>query len=329
VKIIASAGRHDIAVVYIGELTDARRVEFVEAVQPPAPREDKWILLVSTMCGCPVGCKMCDAGGSFRGNLSQQDIFEQIDALIRMRFPDGRVPVRQFKIQFARMGEPALNPEVLDVVEELPSRYRVPGIMPSISTIAPEGTDGFFERLLAIKKELFSGGRFQLQFSIHSTDESRRRDLIPVETWDFSHMAEYGKRFYEAGDRKVTLNFALAENSPLDPDVLLNHFNPDRFLVKITPLNPTYRAREHGLLSSIDPARAGDKHDILIRLKNAGYTVILSLGELEESLIGSNCGQYLRRHLEEAERLADGYTYRLIKRRIKMPIIRLEKGGCA
>jgi len=310
-NIIASTGRADIAVVYIGELEDGRRVECVEALQPPAPREDKWILLVSTMCGCPVGCKMCDAGGSFGGLLSGEAIFEQIDALIRKRFPDGRVPSRQFKVQFARMGEPAFNMEVLDVMEELPLRYQVPGFMPSISTIAPEGTNAFFERLLALKRERFGGGRFQFQFSIHSTDESRRRDLIPLKTWDFARMAAYGERFFADNDRKISLNFALASGSPVDPGVLRNHFDPRKFLVKITPLNPTYRAREHGLSSDLDPSRPAMGLEVAAKLEKAGYQVILSIGEVEENLIGSNCGQYLRRHLEEENRLEAGYTYRI------------------
>ena len=310
-KIVASTGRPEMAVVYIGELADGRRVEFVEALQPPAPREDKWILLVSTMCGCPVGCKMCDAGGSFGGLLSREAIFDQIDALIRKRFPDGRVPSRQFKVQFARMGEPAYNMEVLDVMEGLPLRYQVPGFMPSVSTIAPDGTDAFFERLLALKRERFAGGRFQFQFSVHSTDESRRRDLIPAKTWDLARMAAYGERFFEKNDRKISLNFALVLGSPVDAGALLAYFDPRKFLVKLTPLNPTYRAREHRLSSGIDPSRPGEGEEVAAKLEKEGYQVILSIGEVEENLIGSNCGQYLRRHLEEGDRLEAGYTYRI------------------
>jgi 23S rRNA (adenine2503-C2)-methyltransferase len=44
-------------------------------------------------------------------------------------------------------------------------------------------------------------------------------------------------------------------------------------------------------------------------LRQSGYEVILSIGEVEENAIGSNCGQYLRRHLNAAERLEDGYCY--------------------
>jgi 23S rRNA (adenine2503-C2)-methyltransferase len=181
--------------------------------------------------------------------------------------------------------------------------------MPSISSIAPHGSEPFFERLLEIKRRMYTGGRFQFQFSLHSTDETRRDQIIPVRKWSFEQMAAYGDRFYQPGDRKVTLNFALSEGSPVDPDVLLRHFSPERYLIKITPLNPTYRAAEHRLSSYIDPHTPPDGDPLVRSLRSAGYQVIVSIGEVEENRIGSNCGQYIRRHLEAQNALREGYTY--------------------
>jgi len=310
-KVIASTGREDIAMVYIAELEEGKLIEFVEAVQPPIPRENKWVVLVSTMCGCPVGCAMCDAGGFFHGKVSKEDIFAQIDYLVRKHFPNGVIPSQQFKIQFARMGEPSFNLDVLDVLEELPERYDAPGFMPSISSIAPHGTETFFERLIEIKKRKYSGGHFQFQFSIHTTDEKVRDQIIPVKKWNFAKIAAYGQRFYQPGDRKITLNFALAKEMPVDPQVLLKHFTPDKFLIKITPLNPTYKATEQNLSTYIDPHNEGEEYHLVRDLEDAGYRVIVSIGEVEENYIGSNCGQYIRRHLEAAEQIEDGYTYSL------------------
>jgi 23S rRNA (adenine2503-C2)-methyltransferase len=308
-KIIASSGREDVAIVYIAEMEDGKLVECVEALQPPTPRSQKWVLLVSTMFGCPIGCQMCDAGGYYEGKPTAEQIFEQIDFLVRKRFPDGRVPVRQFKIQFARMGEPALNPAVLNVLREMPSRYDVPGFMPSISTVAPAGIERFMEQLLQIKQEQYSGGMFQFQFSIHTTDLSLRDKVIPIKKWSFEQMAEYGRRFYAPGDRKITLNFALAEGMPVDPEVLLNYFDPQIFLIKITPLNPTYRAVENNLTSYIDPLQRDAQYELVNNLQKNGYDVIVSIGEAEENYIGSNCGQYIRRHLSASNHINDGYTY--------------------
>ena len=310
-KVIASTGKEDVAIVYIVEFEDGKMLECVEAVSPPLPREDKWVLLVSTMFGCPIGCMMCDAGGYYHGKTTAEMIFAQLDFLVYKRFPDGCVPSRQFKIQFARMGEPALNPNVLTVLKELPDRYCAPGLMPSISTIAPHGSQKFFDRLIEIKREKYAGGNFQFQFSLHTTDLGLRDKIIPAKKWSFQEMAAYGERFFSAGDRKITLNFALAQDLTLDPDILLEHFTPEKFLIKITPLNPTYRASANRLSSYIDPNQSTDRYAVVDALRKAGYDVIISIGELEENFIGSNCGQYLLRHLQASDRLSTGYTYNL------------------
>lgn len=308
-KITASSGRDDLARVYIVESANGRKVECAESLQPPKPIEEKWVLLVSTLFGCPVGCSMCDAGSEYHGRLSAEQIYSQIELMVKRRFPEMTVPSRQFKVQFARMGEPALNPAVIDVLRFIPERMDAPGFMPSISTVAPSGTEGFFHDLLEVKEKLYGKGNFQLQFSLHTTDPELRRKIIPVKTWPMDEIAKYGREFYTQGDRKITLNFALAKGSPLSANTLLEHFDPDVFLIKITPLNPTYRAAENGLTSHINPF-CTDRGDTLISsLMEAGYQVIVSIGEEEENKIGSNCGQYLRAHIASEGRMRNGYTY--------------------
>jgi 23S rRNA (adenine2503-C2)-methyltransferase len=309
VKVVASIGSEDVAMVYVVDMGENRLIECVESIQPPIPREEKWVLLVSTMFGCPVGCSMCDAGGHYQGKPTKEQIIEQIDFLVTKRYPNRSIPAKQFKIQFARMGEPTLNPAVLDVLEALPNLYQAPGLMPSLSTIAPKGCDDFLNRLMEIKYNHYSGGHFQFQFSIHTTDEALRDQIIPVKKWSFEQMRMYGEQFYSPGDRKVTLNFALAKNNPVDPQVLLNHFDPAKFLIKITPLNPTYQAKENNLSSYIDPQAADNGYEIVESLQQAGYQVIVSIGEVEENQIGSNCGQYIKRHLAATQPISDGYTY--------------------
>ena len=63
-KILARTGSEEVAIAYVGETTDGRLVEFTEAVQPPLSREEKWVLIVSSLFGCPARCAICDAGGT-------------------------------------------------------------------------------------------------------------------------------------------------------------------------------------------------------------------------------------------------------------------------
>lgn len=293
--IVETHGNDRLARVFVARLDGGACIEFVESVQPPVPREEKWVLIVSTLQGCPVACPICDAGGRFHGRLSADNILAQIDFLITRRFPDRVVPVPKLKIQLARMGDPAFNDAVLTVLRRLPERFVAPGLMPCVSTVAPRGCDRFFEELLHIKHELYSGGRFQLQFSVHSSDEQARSVLIPTRRWGLHEIAAYGARFWSPGDRKVTLNFAPARGFPLDAAVLANVFSPDTFLVKLTPINETDASLRHGLRGLIDPTDPGGCEAVAGRFREAGFETLLSIGELEENDIGSNCGMYVSR----------------------------------
>ena len=309
-KIVSHVTNDQVASVYLADFGQDRWAEFVESVQPPIPRDKKWVLIVSTLFGCPVGCKMCDAGDHYRGKVSEHDMFAQIDFLVRRRYPDGRVPAEKFKIQFARMGDPAFNQDVLSVLERLPGMYDSGGLIPSVSTVAPKGCDSFFDGLLALKQRTYAQGRFQMQFSIHSTDPAMRDWLTPIKKWDFPRISDYGQRFHQNGDRKITLNFALARDVAVESQVLLKYFDPDTFIIKITPINPTYSTVKNKLASYIDPHdRQADSDKLLQELRSVGYDVLLSIGEVEENKIGSNCGQYLRRHLDTVDKLDDAYTY--------------------
>lgn len=292
-KVIGKQGEPDLATVYIAELEDGELIEFVESVQPPIPDSKKWVLIVSTLRGCPVSCPICDAGNRYAGKLSAGEIIDQIDYMVKKRYSDGIIPVNKFKIQFARMGDPAFNPAVLDVLERLPVLYDAPGLIPCISTIAPHETDAFFEKLAEVKNRLYSHGNFQMQFSLHTTSENARRKLIPAKTWSFRKMSDWGSEFYSTGDRKITLNFAPVEGFPVEPSVIAGIFSPEHFMIKLTPVNPTRSSRHEGRTGIIDPDNPESADYLVSEFRSEGFDTILSIGETRENQIGSNCGMYV------------------------------------
>jgi 23S rRNA (adenine2503-C2)-methyltransferase len=296
-ELIRTFGRDDLAKVYVLRLREGegRLVECVESLQPPRERSEKWVLIVSTLFGCPVRCRMCDAGGWYRGRLTGEEILDQIRFLVGTRFGGRRVPVRKFKIQFSRMGEPALNPALIGLLERLPGVFEAPGLLPSLSTVGPAGAETFFERLIGVKDRQYAQGRFQLQFSIHTTDPEVRKAIIPIPCLDYAWIGDYGRRFRKPGDQRITLNFAAIRNLPVEPEHLKPFFDPEHFLIKLTPLNPTARADRARLASGIDPLNPDTGRPLAARFERAGYRVLLSIGEVEENAIGSNCGQYVSR----------------------------------
>ncbi|MHA1368064.1 MAG: radical SAM protein, partial [Candidatus Heimdallarchaeota archaeon] len=264
--LVAKFGRDDLAILYV-----------------PILREKKWVIIISTMYGCPVRCEMCDAGTYYHGKIPYDIMLEQIDYIISKRYPERIVPVEKLKIQFARMGEPALNPDVNKVMRKLPEIYDAPGLMPCMSTIAPSNAQKFMDEMIEIKDEFYSGGNFQLQFSIHSTDEETRKKVIPYKIWNLQEIAEYGDTFWKKGDRKITLNFAAEKTNPLDPEILREVFDPQKFFIKITPINPTGIAKAHSLQSLIDVDTGEFAKQKIKAIKAKGFEVLLSIGELEEN----------------------------------------------
>jgi len=290
---VSSQGNPDLATVHVGELEDGSRIEFVESVQPPRNREEKWVNIISTMVGCPVGCKMCDAGGSFSRRLSVREMQAQMEFLATQKFPDGNVTSGIWKLQLARMGEPTLNPHVLEFLSELGKKGQKNMVI-SLSTVGPSQCAPFIQELKNIKNLYFSG-RFQLQFSIHSTDDETRRRLIPVKGLALPEIAALGRQFRSPGDKKITLNFIVMKDVEIDPGRIARLFDPLNFLIKLTPLNPTYRARYHKILPGFDPGRPETIAKLIGKFQSLGFETILSIGEMEENQIGSNCGQYVDR----------------------------------
>ncbi len=294
-QLIEEKGRDNLAKVYIAKLEEGKPpIEFAESLQPPLSIDEKWVLMISCLYGCPVQCLMCDAGWKYQGKISKQAMLAQIDHIVSKRYPSGEIPAEKFKIQFARMGEPAFNLDVLEVLKELPTKYKMKRLIPCVSTIAPQDQDEFFTKLIEIKNNQFTNGNFQLQFSIHCTDEDLRNKLIPIDKWNFEQIAAYGDKFYKQGDRKITLNFAISKQFPVSPDVIAKYFNPDKFLIKITPLNPTNNVEKNALDSALDPDNPNSINNLVEGFRKHNFEVIISIGELEENQIGSNCGQYIR-----------------------------------
>ena len=299
-EIIHEQGDDAVAKAYLARFGDDDcYVEFVDSLGGATSRKDKWVIIVSSMFGCPINCKFCDAGHFYEGKLTTDEIMQQIDYVVRKNYPSGKIDTKKFKVQFARIGEPSLNDAVLDAILQVRERYSPKHYMPCISTIAPSGRETWFRRLKELNHEHFSGN-FQLQFSIHSTDEDRRDFLMPVDKWSLERISDYGGEFY-IGGRKVTLNFALHPDNIIDVNKLRRTFSPNTFAIKITPLNPTSMAEKNRLINVFSDEDAL-RYPIIEEMRKAGFQVHLSIGDLRENEIKSNCGQVLQQYLDSMQK---------------------------
>jgi 23S rRNA (adenine2503-C2)-methyltransferase len=295
-EIVSSNGDDNVAQVFVARTRqgdDKSLIEFVDGLDTRFPREKKWIINISTQYGCPIGCRFCDAGHTFHGNLESAHMLAQVHAVLQ-RHPDMANKCEKLKVHFARMGEPALNDNVLEVLQALPGFTEAPGLWACVPTTAPWGRTAWFEDLLDIKNDFYRG-RFQLQFSVNTTDMDVRRRLMPARLNDLDWMAAYTMRFVKPGDRTVVLNFALAEGTPFDVEAITGRFAPETVCVKLTPLNPTQTGHEQGLTTILRTDAQKRLDDAVEALTQAGFSVVISVGDGREDSIGSNCGQSVRR----------------------------------
>ena len=295
-----------LARLHLAQLGDdpRRLVEFVDTLEPGVPKDRKWVIMISTQVGCAIGCAFCDAGAlGYWGDLSADEMLEQVRYALRSNPELDPAKHPKLKVHFARMGEPTLNPAVLDALERLGAETG-PGLIASLSTIAPRTprVDRFLERLRQIKDALYAGGRFQLQFSLHGIDEAERARLVPARTWDFERIADFGRSFRRPDDRTLTLNLALPPSARLDGDALASRFDPEHFLFKITPVNPTGAADASGATHVWDEAPA-PLAAFAERLRTRGFEVILSPSADEEIAAATSCGQLWSRELRRQAEL--------------------------
>jgi len=118
-----------------------------------------------------------------------------------------------------------------------------------------------------------------------------RSTIISENIWSLQKIAEYGDDWYNKGDRKITLNFAVSQNSIIEPAEIRRIFNPRRYFIKITPVNPTYQALKNQMKSGIREENE-ENYKLVGQFKSLGYEALLSIGEREENMIGTNCGQF-------------------------------------
>jgi 23S rRNA (adenine2503-C2)-methyltransferase len=299
-RIVASHGQSDVATVLVGRARGANGplIEFVDGAADGRPRTEKWIINVSTQFGCPIGCLFCDAGGGFQGNCTADEMLSQVRA-VAARHPRLAADCRKLKVHFARMGEPALNDAVLETIARLPTALPAANLWCCVATVAPADRRAWFDRLAELQRELFPG-RFQLQFSVNSTDESERRRLMPTRLESLDWIAARAAAHFRAGDRKLGLNFALAAEVAFEPRVIIERFDPTSFAVKLTPVNPTAAAERNDVRTLLRARPAEVLADKAAELQAAGFEVLFSVGDERENEVGSNCGQAVRRYVSDA-----------------------------
>lgn len=187
-------------------------------------RNDRWMIGVSCMSGCPCHCAFCATGQLPKWrNLTAEEIVEQVEFILA-KHPEIKFGESfENKINYTRMGENFLNIEnVRKAIEIIDSKYK--NVHHFISTIGVKGSDFSWIR-----------DNITLQVSLHSLDEAHRHFLIPFPK--LMTMEELGQ-IRTQSKLKTTVNMTLVNENDFDIEKLKKYFDKDYFFIKLSPINP-------------------------------------------------------------------------------------------
>lgn len=187
-------------------------------------RRERWMIGVSVMSGCPVGCKFCATASLPRCRyLRADEIVSQIQFILDQNQDVNPRDCMEFKINYTRMGEPFLNIEaVQETIAQVDARF--PNTHHYVSTIGVRNSDFSWIR-----------NNITLQFSVHSFDETYRDWLIPFPRK--MSLEEIGQVRTQS-TLKTTINLTLVREDDFSIQELKRWFDPKVHFVKLSPINP-------------------------------------------------------------------------------------------
>lgn len=270
-----------------------REIKHVEH-QQMLPLTEKWVITISTQYGCSMNCKFCDVPKVGAGiNVTYEDLKNQI--ITGLKLHPEVTSTKRLNVHYARMGEPTWNNAVLEFTRNMRKElYPYIGrslIHPVVSTMLPKHNKNLVKYLndwMEIKNYDFRGDA-GLQFSINSTSDAEREEMFSGNSLSLSEISEISRNLDFPKGRKITLNFAVA-GYEVDAEKLKGLFNPDKFVVKLTPMHKTHTAIENGIETDGDYTTMYPYQHIEEELKRVGFDVLVFIASEYEDLGRITCG---------------------------------------
>lgn len=258
------------------------------------PLTEKWVITISTQYGCSMNCSFCDVPKVGKGlNATYDDLKNQI--VIGLNLHPKITSTKRLNIHYARMGEPTWNWNVIEFTrnmrKELYPYINRSLIHPVISTMMPKNNNGLSEYInewIDIKNYDFRGDA-GLQLSINSTNDDERSNMFNGNAMYLEGIANMAKYWDKPKGRKYTLNFAVADYE-INAEKLRDLFNPEHFIIKLTPMHKTHTAIENDIKTQGDYTSYYPYLHIEEELKKVGFDVLVFIASEYEDLGRITCG---------------------------------------
>lgn len=269
------------------------------------PLSEKWVVTISTQYGCSMGCLFCDVPKVGHGcNCTYGDLKMQIEECLKLHPEVGST--KRLNIHYARMGEPTFNNDVLKISYDLRNIIRPyigrSLVHPVVSTMLPKNNKFLMpflsEWVSDIKNRHFRGDA-GLQFSINSTSDEQREKMFSGNSLSLKEISNIGHSLEYPVGRKFALNFAIDDNYEVNAERLADLFNPNKFMVKLTPIHATRSCKENGIQTLGGYSVYDCYRGIEERLKHAGFDTLVFVPSLEEDESGITCGNAILSSMEK------------------------------
>lgn len=243
--------------------------------------QERTVLCISTMCGCPMGCRFCGTGDYFVRALTAEEIAGQAEYILSSQI-DGIEPlsIKKLQIMVMSMGEPAMVKALWDAFRTLHIKY--PNAALLISSSGPKIDYTWINQM---SYEIPTVG---LQFSVHESTDEARDQLIPFKNkLTLAEIARQGIIWNAYTKRKPYFNYCAHDGNTSDDDVkrLFNLFNPEVWEATVSVIcerdSHTCATNDHQRELAVE---FGNK------LVAAGYNVRV-FDPAGQDTIGGGCGQ--------------------------------------
>ena len=207
VKIHKAERSNDGTIKYSLKLYDNKLVEGVLI-----PSKKRLTACVSSQVGCSLSCTFCATGTlKLERNLNYAEIYDQIFILNEEALLNFGKPLSN--IVYMGMGEPLLNYENLLKSIELVSSENGLSMSPKRITVSTAGIAKM------IKKLADDDVRFNLAISLHTSDDKKREEIMPInKSINLEELKESIKYFFEKTGTRITYEYILFKdiNDSLD-----------------------------------------------------------------------------------------------------------------
>ena len=217
---------HGQSVKYLFETRDGHLLESVLVRQ-----QNRETVCVSTQLGCKMKCVFCASGKSYNRNLTAGEIVEQVGRI------EKHLGERVSNIVFMGMGEPLDNFEAtLKALRILQAEWGF-GLGARRITVS---TVGVVPKIEEFVKRM--GGRVRLSVSLHSSDEKRRSELVPINRrYSLKTLVKSLHDVHRKLKREITFEYTLlagVNDSAEEAHGLVRIAKPLGAKVNLIPYNP-------------------------------------------------------------------------------------------